>query len=238
MSKIADCSTEGNELEAGGRRIRELREARAKLTNEVPRLTALVGAADGHSGEIESLQRARTEAQAVALIDVHEPDTAAIDERIIEAERAAAKALEYGATARAALNVIAQRCAALDAELKQAVETQLEAAARDLIAQREATYAEYNIAVDGLRAPLERMLALERTLDVVRDRQAHMHGNPRRGGGIGPAHNLVDALRGEGLRMLREHDHAIWPCAWLSRPQITAVSPAFSQRYLGDAVLD
>lgn len=232
--KAAEKVTDAKDtLTLGAAHIRQLREARARLTSEVPRLTALVEAADGHSGEIQSLQRARTEAQALALIDSHEPDTSAIDGRIIEAERAAAKAIEEGATARAALDVIAQRRAALDAELKQAIEAQLELAACDLLKHREEQFDEINAAINAVRLPLERALSLERLLIEVRRRQSKGGGS-----GSGPVHNLVDALRDQGLRVLREHDHAIWPCAWLSWPELTAGSRTFSQTYLSDAALD
>ncbi|MBC8740613.1 hypothetical protein F6X40_28695 [Paraburkholderia sp. UCT31] len=234
MTKAAEKVTDAKDpLTLGAAHIRQLREARAKLTSEVPRLAALVEAADGHSGEIQSLQRARTEAQALALIDSHEADTASIDAGIAEAEHAAAKALEDGLTAHAALDVIAQRRAALDADLNQAVEAQLETAARDLIARREATYTEFNTAVNALRAPLERMLAFELSLIEVRRRQSKASGS-----GIGPAHNLVAALQDQGLRVLREHDHAVWPVAWLSWPELTSTSPAFRRDFFHDAGLD
>ncbi|MEX3839777.1 hypothetical protein [Paraburkholderia sp. BR10882] len=225
---------EASALATGATHIRQLRGELARLGAERERISALASAAQGHDDEIGELKRTRAEAMAAALIDGGGPaDVAEIDANISEAEARAREAISTGMVAADALNVIAARRASLEGELTKAVDAQLEVAAHDLLAQRIEEFAAFNAAANALRGPLERMLAIERTLIEVRRRQSKGGGS-----GAGPAHNLVDALRDQGLRIVREHDHALWPCAWLSWPELAARSPAFSRDFLTNAALD
>lgn len=225
-------------LALGARRIRELREKRASLVAERPRLAALVRAADVHAGEIERLQRTRIEAVALALIDVSEANTGAIDARIVEAERAAAQALSDGEVAQAALALVDEHVAALNAELEAAQTSQLEAAARDLGEQRRAAYASYNAAVAALREPVMRLMALDAASAAVRERQAQLAGNPCVGryGGFGDV--LVTALRDKGLHeiLIARFDTRMPP--WLNWQQVSAGGPAFCTEFFVRAGLD
>lgn len=234
MTKATAEKIEETPLALGAARIRELRRELARLGHERSRIAALSGNAQGHADEIEQLRQQRAEALATALVDGDGPaDVGELDAHIAAAESAAREALAAGKVAIDALNVIEARRAAIADALAEATEAQLELAARDLLRRREEQYDEFNAAANALRGPLERMLSVERLLIEIRRRQSKGSAS-----GVGTAHNLLDALRDQGLRVLREHDHAIWPCGWLSWRELTAGSPAFTARYLANAGLD
>jgi hypothetical protein len=231
--KQTDCSIEENELEAGAARIREMRAERTRLAGERQRVAALVQAANGHGSEIESLQRARSEAQALALIDSVEADTGAIDERIVEAERGAAQALAAGETARDALRVIDERRAALEVDLQVAQGEQREAAVLDLLARRTEAIARFNRAIECLRGPSEELIGIERTLNSIRNKAA---GTSTASGGLG--HNLVRMLQGElggGLPEVMIAQHTTRRPLWLYWPAIYEATRPFERDYFSRA---
>jgi hypothetical protein len=170
---------------------------------------------------------------------LHEADTGQIDERLAEAERAAAQAIADSETAAAALKLLDERRGALEADLQAATKAQLANAASDLRAQYEKALAAFNAAVNAVQGPLETMGIIESVLAEVSRRQAAIAGQQNwAGGSPDRSFYLRRALKDEGLCIVREHDRQTWTPQWLSLPQPTADQREFRQSFFSDAALD
>jgi hypothetical protein len=180
-----------------------------RLEGERRRCLSVVACADRFDAGIAELRQRRTGVVAAAFIDGDgEADTKTIDDEIAAAESAATQARTDGAAAKAGLELIDTRTAALRAAIERDRGELRGFVRADLVARREMAIQEFNASVDALRAPLQRLVAIQASLDEVLGQASAFH---KSGGVTG---SLISALNDEGLKKVNARGDLAVP-SWL-----------------------